>query len=215
MHPERIAGSGPEQDYLSRLFAPWWLNISVVWNFQLHRIFHAVDASVDFIRARGDVHNGDDWIPERLNTSIDDVRIVHFSGQLKFWDRSPGDHETDEQFVDRIIQDCSYWSGKWWMAIADGQEYEMEDSIRQVGLQGVNLARTLTCRAVRQWCEDLEALPQTCACCPPMSELLRRLREPSWPANAPFDLGAKVEVWWPKTGQWYSATVTAAYEDYS
>ena len=41
-----------------------------------------------------------------------------------------------------------------------------------------------------------------------------RLREPSWPATAPFDLGAKVEVWWPKTGQWYSATVTAAYEDY-
>ena len=42
-HPERIAGSGPEQDYISRLYAPCWTNIRVCWNYQLHRVFHALD----------------------------------------------------------------------------------------------------------------------------------------------------------------------------
>ena len=43
-HPERVAGSGPEQDFLSRAFAPSWTNIDVRWNYQLHRVFHAFEA---------------------------------------------------------------------------------------------------------------------------------------------------------------------------
>ena len=32
IHPERIPGAGPEQDYLSRLFAPDWTHIGVAYN---------------------------------------------------------------------------------------------------------------------------------------------------------------------------------------
>ena len=39
LHPERIAGSGPEQDYLSRFFAPYWTHLSVLYNFQLHHSY--------------------------------------------------------------------------------------------------------------------------------------------------------------------------------
>ena len=44
IHPERIPGSGPEQDYLSRLFAPDWTHISVcgifsyIGHFMLSRL---------------------------------------------------------------------------------------------------------------------------------------------------------------------------------
>ena len=34
LHPSHVPGSGPEQDYLSRLLAPWWTNISVCYNYQ-------------------------------------------------------------------------------------------------------------------------------------------------------------------------------------
>ena len=45
-----------------------------------------------------------DWLPERLNTDLDDVHIFHFSGELKMWDRYLGaTAESDEVFVERIL----------------------------------------------------------------------------------------------------------------
>jgi hypothetical protein len=46
MHPERIPGGGPEQDYLSRFFAPYWTHLSALYNFQLHHIFFALEAAI-------------------------------------------------------------------------------------------------------------------------------------------------------------------------
>ena len=45
-HPERIAGAGPEQDYLSRYFAPHWHHLSVMYNCQLHHIWYGLDSAV-------------------------------------------------------------------------------------------------------------------------------------------------------------------------
>ena len=52
-HPSHIAGSGPEQDYLSRLFAPWWRHIGVNYNYQIHRVFHALEGQLHSITANG------------------------------------------------------------------------------------------------------------------------------------------------------------------
>ena len=43
VHPEHTPGGGPEQDYLSRLYVSSWHHISVVWNWQLHQMFHSLD----------------------------------------------------------------------------------------------------------------------------------------------------------------------------
>ena len=212
-HPERIPGAGPEQDYLSRLFAPWWTHISVKWNFQLHRIFHTVDASVEYLNS-GQVLE-EDWTPERLTTATEDVRIVHFSGELKFWHRDPLSTESDPSFVDRLINNCSPWSGNLWLDMVDGEtSCPYEGEAKEVGFKGVGFARDLTCRAVRQWRQDLECLPSTFPDLVSVDEIVRRLKEPSWPEGTPFKLGARVEVWWGKTHQWYPATVVGAYEDY-
>ena len=45
-HPERIAGAGPEQDYLSRYFAPHWHHLSVIYNWQLHHMWYGLDNAV-------------------------------------------------------------------------------------------------------------------------------------------------------------------------
>ena len=39
LHPEHIPGAGPEQDYLSRMYAPYWSHISVKYNYQLHHLY--------------------------------------------------------------------------------------------------------------------------------------------------------------------------------
>ena len=45
-HPERIAGAGPEQDYLSRLFAHEWKHLSVLYNFQIHHVYYSLELAV-------------------------------------------------------------------------------------------------------------------------------------------------------------------------
>ena len=45
-HPERVQGNGPEQDYLSRYYAPKWRHISLKYNFQIHHIFYAMESAL-------------------------------------------------------------------------------------------------------------------------------------------------------------------------
>ena len=78
LHPERIPGAGPEQDYLTRLFIPHWTHISVIWNYQLHRTFHALEAELEHAALNFDA--GQSWTPERMSIDVDDIRIFHFSG---------------------------------------------------------------------------------------------------------------------------------------
>ena len=123
-HPAHIAGSGPEQDYLSRMFAPWWKHLGVQYNFQLHRTFHALDAVLESINATGKIP---DDLPDRLSLEDDDWKLIHFSGELKLWD-------TEDLFSDsfvktmseRILRDsagpdyCKLWLDR----DAEQQEYE-------------------------------------------------------------------------------------------
>ena len=50
-HPCHRAGSGPEQDCLSRFFAAWretlWHHVSVAWNYQLHQSL-AIDRMLEW-----------------------------------------------------------------------------------------------------------------------------------------------------------------------
>ena len=46
---------------------------------------------------------------------LQDLCIVHFSGELKMWDRDYFSDETDEDFATRVLRDCSYKSAQLWL----------------------------------------------------------------------------------------------------
>mmetsp|Transcript_16187 Transcript_16187/g.35044 ORF Transcript_16187/g.35044 Transcript_16187/m.35044 type:complete len:767 (+) Transcript_16187:100-2400(+) len=90
-HPAHIRGNGPEQDYLSRFFA-WtpWRHIDVSWNYQVHHVPFAVEhvlSAKQWALAQGDVELAESpqWLPQRLTIPIEDISIVHFSGDVKPW----------------------------------------------------------------------------------------------------------------------------------
>ena len=82
-HPERIPTSGPEQDYLSRFFAPHWTHISVLYNFQLHHMFYSLEYAicyatrVQLAKNRADVQTDKPvWtmsVPDEASTGIQHV----------------------------------------------------------------------------------------------------------------------------------------------
>ena len=113
LHPERIPGSGPEQDYLSRLFAPYWTHISASWNYQLHRTFHALEAEVYHAAVHFDLAQS--WTPESMSIGVEDIRIFHFSGTLKMWQRDYQDRETDESFAKRLLRDYQDFRYRMWV----------------------------------------------------------------------------------------------------
>ena len=114
IHPERIPGAGPEQDYLSRLFAPDWTHISILWNFQLHWTFHALEAQLQ--NGVAAVETVDSWIPERMSIDMADVlRIFHFSGHLKMWHRDYVLGESDTSFAERLLRDSAALSCRLWL----------------------------------------------------------------------------------------------------
>ena len=95
-HPCHVAGNGPEQDYLSRFFAARnkssWHHISVAWNYQLHQCLFAIERVLtwrSFFETKGqDVSEEDkEWLPERLKMNLEDIGVVHFSGEVKMWHR--------------------------------------------------------------------------------------------------------------------------------
>ena len=69
LHPEHIPGAGPEQDYLSRMFAPYWTHISVKYKFQLHRLYHEDEAGED----REGPEEGD----ERRDGHVECEEVLH------------------------------------------------------------------------------------------------------------------------------------------
>ena len=99
-HPCHVAGSGPEQDYLSRFFAARkespWHHISVAWNYQLHQSFFAIErviawrAFMETSKERVFSPAEKEWLPERLRMDLDEIQVVHFSGEMKMWHRILG-----------------------------------------------------------------------------------------------------------------------------
>ena len=227
LHPEHIPGAGPEQDYLTRLFAPWWTHIGVAYNFQLHHVFFSLEASLKY--EASEVAKDQAWVPERLSLNVDYVCIVHVSGELKTWSRDPFAGESDEDFADRLLRDNSPNSYRLWIdrqgtpeeyavhgVQLDGCSYTSLATGLSVGSvvdRGLAQVRLAAGRAAAQWREDLEGLQGSFPAFPALPELMRRLSDPSWPVNARFSRGAHVEVYWKSTGAWYAGTVTAAQDD--
>jgi len=92
-HPEHVRGNGPEQDYLTRFFASApWHHMHVGWNYQVHHLPYALEQVVAWRRYqleceglrefREDEHG---WSAPRLEMDLEDVGIVHFSGDVKPW----------------------------------------------------------------------------------------------------------------------------------
>ena len=105
-HPCHVAGSGPEQDYLSRFFAARketpWHHISVAWNYQLHQSLFAIERFLEwtaFLQTKGqDFSEADkNWLPERLRMNLEDIGVVHFSGEVKMWHRFLATTSTDSE----------------------------------------------------------------------------------------------------------------------
>lgn len=255
IHPERIPGNGPEQDYLSRLFAPSWSHIGVQHNFQLHHVFFALEAVVAHLtgvnpndstcgqnqavkeeaEAGSCVHEQqaapEPWLPSRLSLDVKDIATVHFSGELKMWHREHLGQETDEVFADRLLRSNSPYSSRLWLdryghdweyakhgvRLSEGGSWEPCNAagppVAEAIEQAVRQARAAARRAAQQWRHDLEALSHSFPQLPPLELLLQQLHQPSWPAAAPYPLGARVEVWWPRAGQWFAASVVAARDD--
>ena len=94
-HPCHVAGSGPEQDYLSRFFAARkespWHHISVAWNYQLHQSLFAIERVLEwtaFMPSERDFSEEEkEWLPDRLKMNLEDIGVVHFSGEVKMWHR--------------------------------------------------------------------------------------------------------------------------------
>lgn len=93
-HPCHIAGSGPEQDYLTRFFAAAtdmnWRHISLKWNFQLHHVPFALERAISWrwqalIEGREYWFSDDEWLPPRLALPMEEINVIHFSGDVKLW----------------------------------------------------------------------------------------------------------------------------------
>ena len=86
------------------------------------------------------------------------------------------------------------------------------ESCHKVVESALTRANEAARRAARQFREDLASLCEASDELPPTPELLEQLRNPSWPKDAAFPRGAKVEVWHGRTRAWYTGTVEGADE---
>lgn len=297
-HPEHIPGSGPEQDYLSRFFAPWWTHISILYNCQLHHIFYSLEAAVSSITgispkdefadvgrttnalitssdedlgyvvepvtaavgstlseiktSAGSVTDseGQDapqrpepWTPMRLSLNPDMIHVVHFSGELKMWDRDYLGSEKDDDFVIRLLDNISWHGVPLWIdQTAENAKYAeygvclrngLMEPIDPRGLpvadmikQGRSQILGVTLKATVQWRKDMETLIGIYSDCPKFEALLKAIHEPNEVARAckdeinipttaydPIECENRVEVYWYGNKAWYWATVKSVLGD--
>ena len=225
-HPERIPGNGPEQDYLSRLYAPYWTNISVAYNYQLHRVFHALDAALY------NGYAGEEYLPERLKLNLDELCLVHFSGEVKLWDYDPDCGETDGQFADRLLRDCASGYMQMWVDETGTPEQYASSYIRRdpdgtwihpredvdsatladIIKRGKFLAQGAALKATEQWRKDCdEELPKLLTEHASSGQIRKSLSNPGWSKDAKFKYNEQVEIYW--RGDWFPAWVSAAHEN--
>ena len=103
-HPAHIRGNGPEQDYLSRFFsdAPW-THIGVAYNFQQHQLYNALNPACADMAER--------CLLLASEESQDQIRFVHYSGDVKPWHRhfGAGPRLDVEAFVQRLQKTFMAW----------------------------------------------------------------------------------------------------------
>ena len=144
LHPEHTPSAGPEQDYLSRFYAPYWTHISVKYNYQLHHILYNLESVLQWWPDEP----YREWLPARLKITVDDIAVIHFSGTLKIWDReylSTGlPLQSDEDFAKRILRNCNERCYQYWVQrAAQPEEYEYYNIVLQMLEDGKRHFRTI------------------------------------------------------------------------
>ena len=235
-HPEHVPGAGPEQDYLSRLYAPWWRHISVEYNYQLHHVFYGIDAILEWESKKskrraeleqeepldGQTEDGQDWRPTRLAVSVDDIKVLHFSGELKMWDRQAFFAEvSDKEFTQLLLRNCNHHGYRRWISrTGSASEYEPfgvkleeTDGDRELFFAGKPLdesmpivQHSLDClrealtKAMVCWHKDLQTLPELFKM-DSLETLLHTLGQAANTENSSFHPMQRVNVMWYKDGQ--------------
>ena len=234
-HPCHVAGGGPEQDYLSRFFAARkdypWHHISVAWNYQLHQSLFAIERVLQW---RGymeknpdgrDFSNADkEWLPQRLRMKIEEIGVVHFSGEVKMWHRvleatssqsadrrrevrhalAPRDSDGDGGNGDVVFAEklMSYQQGHalWISKTAPLQDYDFYGCRREgckifVGEKDITDALDQMVHTVLAVAAKSSKVWHECYEKLAWPGLLEGLQNPKVPEGC-FDLGTRVEVSW-------------------
>eukprot|EP00928_Gymnodinium_smaydae_P042363 TRINITY_DN28539_c0_g1_i1.p1 TRINITY_DN28539_c0_g1~~TRINITY_DN28539_c0_g1_i1.p1 ORF type:complete len:631 (-),score=52.82 TRINITY_DN28539_c0_g1_i1:111-1973(-) len=231
-HPAHIPGAGPEQDYLSRLYAPFWRHISVKYNFQIHHVFYNLEAVLQWWQGG---EQDEAYLPARFKLSLEDVAVVHFSGTLKMWDRDyQFSNESDEAFAARVLRNCNSCGCQRWIDRRSSDEDYLKHKVRllerdgareffvmkadacsEVSVEhlvnrGVDLANKISLCATEQWREDLYSLLQHHPELGTLSELMRDLGKACSPEGSGFYTFQPVNFKWNQTEEWYPAIVAKA-----
>ena len=241
-HPCHVAGAGPEQDYLSRFFAarretPWY-HISVAWNYQLHQSLFAIEQVLEWralLETKGQDYSETDkaWLPQRLKLNLEDIGVVHFSGEVKMWHRilaatSSASEDRRRQVIHALAatngQDgesgdvafakrlMSYQRGYalWVSKTADLEDYQDHGCRRdgpRIFAGEKDITQSLDWMVQRVLEVAVRASKVWRECYERLAEprLLEELQKPNVPEGC-FDLGSRVEVSWT-IGQASRATV--------
>ena len=251
-HPCHVAGSGPEQDYLSRFFAAQkespWHHISVAWNYQLHQSIFAIERVLEwraFIeknphRCFSDADK--EWLPKRLIMDLEDISVVHFSGEVKMWHRFVAatslesedrrrevTHELASQhgedgrsgdvaFAERLM---SYQRGHalWIAKTAEPSDYNYYGCRREgqrIFVGDKDITHTLDQMVQKVLDVAVRATKVWSDCCERLAEpqLLESLQKPRVPEGC-LNLGTCVEVSWGshETMRWWPAQVCGVHEN--
>lgn len=250
-HPCHVAGNGPEQDYLSRFFAARrespWHQISVAWNYQLHQSLFAIErvlqwkVFMDNSKTTRDFSQADnEWLPQRLRMGVEDIGVVHFSGEVKMWHRfltaiPPSDDrrrevhhavaqsaaETSDEAFAQYLLSIQRGHSLWVSKTAEPEEYQEHGCRREgqqifVGEQDVTAAlEWMVQRVVQVAVVSTQVWRQ---CYERLQPNLEELLKPKVPEGC-FDLNTRVEVSWTmgqgsrKTVRWLPAQVLAVHEN--
>ena len=125
MHPAHNSGNGPEQDFLSRMLAPWWTHIGVAYNYQLHRLFHGLETVLGSLSLP---EASLEQLLERFATKVSAIKLVHFSGEFKIWDADITDifsTQATDALAERLLRDCAGFFLRLWLDRAE-ENYEYE-----------------------------------------------------------------------------------------
>ena len=167
-------------------------------------------------------HEHGDWLPLRLAIPLDEVKNVHFSGDVKLWDRAVQcrTYESDEEFTEHFLRGNLEGYARWVKREAPEEEYA-ERGCRLLANGGVELladgtdvtelikfavdrVREVVRRAARGWRLCLERIECRTA-------VLRALMHPVLPQDSSWAVGAPVEVLWGT--DWFPCVVRSVHAD--
>ena len=137
-----------------------------------------------------------EWLPERIVTDLQDVHIIHFSGEVKMWHRFlEGSTDSDEEFAKRLLDDnTGYFSRLFIKKEGTKKEYENygielvngkfrcplskePEAIGKTIERSVEHVKNAALIATREWREVYERLPAVLECT--QEDLLEKIQKPS------------------------------------